>query len=171
MGSLNPLAGAGLALLCCGAAWARTDVRLLAGVGGEARSCVVAVRPRSGRWHQIRKHLNGLSHPILGDSTHGSSRINREWRARGLARLALHLHAIDLGATPATPALRAAAPLPEDLAALWEAHLPPAAVRDIEETLRALTGQSILGWLSPGKSQSFVTPELLPAQGIEYMCD
>ena len=46
-----------------------------------------------------------------------------------------------------------------------------AQVQETVETLRALTGQSILGWLSPGKSQSFVTPELLPAQGIEYMCD
>ena len=35
--------------------------------------------PQTGRWHQIRKHLNGLSHPILGDA-HGDSRVNHWWR-------------------------------------------------------------------------------------------
>ena len=39
------------------------------------------------------------------------------------------------------------------------------------ETLRSLTGQAVLGWLSPAKSQSFVTADLLAAHGIRYMCD
>lgn len=39
------------------------------------------------------------------------------------------------------------------------------------DTLRALSGQSVTGWLSPGKSQSACTPELLVGQGVEYMCD
>ena len=38
-------------------------------------------------------------------------------------------------------------------------------------TLRSLTGQPIKGWLSPGKSQSFNTPELLVDNDIQYMCD
>lgn len=58
------------------------------------RASLVLARPTTGRWHQIRKHLNGLSHPILGDTTHGSSRVNREWREKwGLIpeRTCLHL--------------------------------------------------------------------------------
>ncbi|MFW2404388.1 MAG: polysaccharide deacetylase family protein [Gammaproteobacteria bacterium] len=39
------------------------------------------------------------------------------------------------------------------------------------EVLRSATGQPVTGWISPGKSQSFNTPELLVANGIEYMCD
>ncbi len=39
------------------------------------------------------------------------------------------------------------------------------------ETLRQATGQSITGWLSPGKSQSFRTPDLLAENGIRYMAD
>lgn len=39
------------------------------------------------------------------------------------------------------------------------------------EVLRSATGHPITGWLSPGKSQSEHTPELLVANGIEYMCD
>lgn len=37
--------------------------------------------------------------------------------------------------------------------------------------LRALTGQPITGWLSPGKSQSARTLDLVAARGIEYVCD
>lgn len=36
------------------------------------RISLVLARPKEGRWHQIRRHLNGLSHPILGDTTHVS---------------------------------------------------------------------------------------------------
>ena len=39
------------------------------------------------------------------------------------------------------------------------------------ETLRAATGQTVKGWLSPGKLQSPHTPELLKASGIEYFAD
>jgi len=37
--------------------------------------------------------------------------------------------------------------------------------------LREMTGRDIRGWLSPSKSQSFNTPELLVENGIDYMCD
>ncbi len=37
--------------------------------------------------------------------------------------------------------------------------------------LRNATGQPVTGWMSPGKSQSENTPELLVSHGIEYMCD
>ena len=32
--------------------------------------------PTCARWHQIRKHLNGLSHPVIGDSRHGDTKVN-----------------------------------------------------------------------------------------------
>ena len=55
-------------------------------------------RPRTGRTHQIRKHLrDGLNSPIIGDSQHGDSRVNRFWRETiGLDRLALHCWYLDL---------------------------------------------------------------------------
>ena len=37
--------------------------------------------------------------------------------------------------------------------------------------LRDATGQAVTGWISPGKSQSPNTPELLLSHGVEYMCD
>ena len=73
----------------------------------DSRCCVVLARPRTGRWHQIRRHLNGLSHPILGDSTHGNSRTNRSWRRHGGLpgeRMCLHLAHMRLPPTDVTRA-------------------------------------------------------------------
>ncbi len=39
------------------------------------------------------------------------------------------------------------------------------------QTLRAATGQPITGWLSPARSQSFATPDLIKEAGIVYMAD
>ncbi len=91
------------------------------------RASLVLARPETGRWHQIRRHLNGLSHPIIGDSTHGSSRENREWRKRGLPgeRLCLHLCDLQLGPTTACPdGIHATCPLPDDMIELLQVHLP-----------------------------------------------
>jgi tRNA pseudouridine65 synthase len=66
----------------------------------QPRASLVLARPETGRWHQIRRHLNGLSHPILGDTSHGNSHVNREWRdLRGMPaqRTCLHLARLQLG--------------------------------------------------------------------------
>jgi len=39
------------------------------------------------------------------------------------------------------------------------------------EVLQAATGGKVRGWLSPAKSESFATPDLLAEAGIEYACD
>ncbi|MEM7702402.1 MAG: polysaccharide deacetylase family protein [Pseudomonadota bacterium] len=39
------------------------------------------------------------------------------------------------------------------------------------DALGAISGTPIHGWLSPGKSQSASTPELLAQAGLEYVCD
>ena len=39
------------------------------------------------------------------------------------------------------------------------------------QTLRSATGQAVQGWLSPARSQSGNTPDLLAAQGVRYMGD
>ncbi len=39
------------------------------------------------------------------------------------------------------------------------------------EILRKATGQPIRGWLSPAKSESFATLDLVAEAGIEYVCD
>lgn len=44
------------------------------------RCSLVEACPHTGRWHQIRRHLNHVSHPVIGDTTHGDSRQNRFFR-------------------------------------------------------------------------------------------
>ena len=58
------------------------------------RISLVEALPKTGRRHQIRRHLKHESHPIIGDATHGKGALNRWWAARiGLQRLWLHAHA------------------------------------------------------------------------------
>jgi tRNA pseudouridine65 synthase len=55
------------------------------------RYAVVEARPRTGRLHQIRRHLKHLSCPLIGDVRYGKGEHNRLWRENfGLHRLALH---------------------------------------------------------------------------------
>ena len=37
--------------------------------------------------------------------------------------------------------------------------------------LRKASGQPVRGWLSPAKSESFNTPDILAAAGLDYVCD
>lgn len=39
------------------------------------------------------------------------------------------------------------------------------------DTLRAVSGQEVRGWLSPGRNESQNTPELIAEQGVDYLCD
>jgi tRNA pseudouridine65 synthase len=56
-----------------------------------ARYSLLQVQPRTGRRHQIRRHLKHVFHPILGDTTYGDGRHNRLFRETlGCGRLLLH---------------------------------------------------------------------------------
>ncbi len=89
-----------------------THVRLLAQYG---RYAWVEARPKSGRLHQIRRHLKHISCPIIGDVRYGKGEHNRLFRERyELHRLALHAAQLCLRA-PSGVALDLAAPLPLEL--------------------------------------------------------
>lgn len=45
-----------------------------------ARYSLVRVFPRSGRFHQIRRHFGRKSHPVIGDAAHGDSKHNKFFR-------------------------------------------------------------------------------------------
>lgn len=80
----------------------------------DPRCSLVEAWPETGRFHQVRRHLRDLSHPVLGDSTHGDTRENRTWREKwGLGRLALHCLSLELDL--ADGPRRAVCPLPPDL--------------------------------------------------------
>lgn len=77
----------------------------------------VEARPKTGRLHQIRRHLKHASHPIIGDVNYGKGEHNRLWRARyGLHRLALHACALALDHPVSGVRLELSARVPADLA-------------------------------------------------------
>lgn len=45
-----------------------------------SRYSLVEIYPRTGRWHQIRRHFDRMSHPLIGDTEHGDSYHNRYFR-------------------------------------------------------------------------------------------
>lgn len=54
------------------------------------RCSLVEAYPRTGRYHQIRRHLNGISHPVIGDADHGDTKFNRTFQQfAGATRLML----------------------------------------------------------------------------------
>jgi tRNA pseudouridine65 synthase len=110
------------------------------------RASLVLAKIKTGRWHQIRRHLNGLSHPIIGDSSHGNSKTNREWREKwGLPpeRTLLHLLKLELPPTPVTPSgISVVDTLAPDMMQILADHLPELLV-DAEKALK-LEGLSLL---------------------------
>lgn len=79
-----------------------------------ARYALLEVRPHTGRRHQIRRHLAGMDHPIIGDVAHGDRHHNKLIaRLYGVRRLLLHADSIRLvhPVTGAPLTIRARAPL------------------------------------------------------------
>lgn len=86
-------------------------------LGTFERYSLVEAVPRTGRRHQIRRHLKHISHPLIGDVRYGKGEHNRLFRERfGLHRLALHALEIAFAHPGDGRTLRIAAPVPEDLA-------------------------------------------------------
>ena len=56
---------------------------------------LVKADPKSGRLHQIRRHLDGIGHPILGDEKYGDAAANREAQKKWGVKRAL-LSAVEI---------------------------------------------------------------------------
>ena len=70
---------------------ATATVPIALGKYPEQRYALLEVRPESGRYRQIRRHLHHVSHHIIGDTSHGRGDHNRLWRIHfGVHRLLLH---------------------------------------------------------------------------------
>lgn len=55
-----------------------------------ARYALMELHPLTGRRHQLRRHMKHISHPIIGDATHGKGRHNRWFQSNfGCDRLLL----------------------------------------------------------------------------------
>lgn len=56
-----------------------------------SRFALLECTPLTGRFRQIRRHLKHLSHHLIGDTSHGDGRRNRQFRIElGVHRMLLH---------------------------------------------------------------------------------
>ncbi len=56
---------------------ARVELNDPVGKYSSARYSLLEAKPKTGRMHQIRRHLMGISHPIIGDKLYGDREHNR----------------------------------------------------------------------------------------------
>jgi tRNA pseudouridine65 synthase len=74
---------------------ARVELPLPVGPYPTSRYALLEVEPETGRFHQIRRHLHHICHPLIGDTTHGEGRHNRLFRGRlGVRRMLLHARSV-----------------------------------------------------------------------------
>ncbi|MGB5695056.1 MAG: pseudouridine synthase [Polyangiales bacterium] len=83
----------------------------------DVRLSLVEARPRTGRRHQVRRHLRRIDHPIAGDVNYGNGADNRRYRAElGLYRLALHARRLSFMHPGSGERVTFESAVPEDLA-------------------------------------------------------
>jgi len=102
---------------------ARTEFRSL---GTDRGFSLVLASLRTGRRHQIRRHLAHEGHQIVGDTTYGKGGINRWLREEhDLPRLLLHAHRLTLPRAEADGVpLTLRSPLPEDFSRFLTSFSP-----------------------------------------------
>lgn len=60
-----------------------------------SRYSLLRLQPETGRFHQIRKHLAHIFHPIIGDRPHGCNKQNRLWKNEfNMITMMLHAHTL-----------------------------------------------------------------------------
>lgn len=127
----------------CPAMPAATDITSLATTSidvaidryATSRYALVQAQPHTGRRHQIRRHLSGIGHPIIGDAKHGKGVHNRYFKQtffadwEGDTRLLLASTSLSLPHPVTNQTLTVSAPLSADFSALldhfgWQTHQP-----------------------------------------------
>jgi tRNA pseudouridine65 synthase len=60
-----------------------------------SRYSLVELQPLTGRYHQLRKHMAHIFHPIIGDRPHGCNKQNRLWKEQfSMTDMLLHAESL-----------------------------------------------------------------------------
>ncbi len=73
---------------------ATTELALPSAGFDTSRYALLRAWPQTGRFRQIRRHLKHLSHHLIGDTSHGDGRHNRNFRMLGIHRMLLHAESL-----------------------------------------------------------------------------
>lgn len=81
----------------------------------KSRYSLMELLPKTGRMHQLRKHLNKINHPIVGDYKYGDRFHNRMYETQfNCNYLFLHAHSIEFIHPLSHQKMNFTADLPED---------------------------------------------------------
>lgn len=70
---------------------AQTELPIAVGPYAASRYSLMELTPKTGRKHQLRRHMKHLRHPIVGDTSHGDGKHNTMFREHfDIHRLLLH---------------------------------------------------------------------------------
>ncbi len=70
---------------------AKAEIPLPFGKHVTSRYALVKLTPHTGRFHQLRKHMAHIFHPIIGDRPHGCNKQNKLWKEKfGMTTMLLH---------------------------------------------------------------------------------
>ena len=118
-----------------------TDFATVETVG--TRASWVALRPVTGRTHQLRAHLAEIGCPIIGDGKYGPTAAEADRRVTGAISRKLHLHARHLRVPHPDGSGRIIdlrAPLPEHMRHSWETFGWDMALGEDEDLLPEVSG-------------------------------
>ncbi|MDB9755584.1 RluA family pseudouridine synthase [Winogradskyella sp.] len=98
----------------------QTTYKVLATVTSKRFGCLnlVQLQPKTGRRHQLRKHLSGIGNPILGDKTYGKKDLILNGQG-----LYLHAHALHFKHPFTNNVLTIKDPLPKRFLKLFAAEI------------------------------------------------
>ncbi len=69
----------------------RVELDIPTGQHNTSRYSLLEIIPETGRYHQIRRHLDHIHHPIIGDRPHGCNKQNKLFKDKfGLMTMMLH---------------------------------------------------------------------------------
>jgi len=87
-----------------------------------ARYSLVKLSPKSGRKHQLRRHMKHIFHPIVGDTKHGRGEHNQLFREKfDCHRLLLHAQKMAFVHPVSKKELLISAPMDQDFKKLFKA--------------------------------------------------
>lgn len=75
---------------------AQIELEIPVNLHNTSRYSLIKLTPHTGRMHQLRKHMNKINHPIIGDPKYGDRFHNRMFEKEfGSTYLLLHAHQIE----------------------------------------------------------------------------
>ena len=82
------------------------EINLPSGKFSTSRYSLLVIKPQTGRFHQIRKHMAHIFHPIIGDRPHGCNKQNKLWKERfEMTTMLLHASSLEFSYPESNPVI------------------------------------------------------------------